>query len=78
MDAFTNLFYSYLSPPLGEAIDNGRGLVTGEPEIDEPLLVEALGSILTELDLLSVVLDELVIGREHVRDSTMGFEVGKI
>lgn len=44
-------------PPLGEAVDDGRGLVAGELEVDELLLVEALGGLLQKLNLSAVVLD---------------------
>lgn len=54
---------------------DGGSLVTGKVEVDEPLLVEALGGLLKELDLPAVILDKLVIGREHFSNTSLLLKV---
>ena len=60
------------SPPLGEAVVDGNGFMTGEAQIDEPLLVQALSRLLQQLYLPAVVLDKLVICGKYPRDAMLG------
>lgn len=53
-------------------------LMVGEAKVYKPLFIQPLGRLLQQFDLLSVVLDEVVIGGDNIGNPALGFDGGTV
>ena len=75
------LAHSYISntgqglflPSFRHAIHNFGVLMAGEAQVYKPLFIQPLSRFFQQFDLLSVVLDEVVIGEENIGNPTLVF-----
>ena len=63
-------------PPHGESIGNLDVLVTGEPEVNEPLAVEQTSSLLQQRNPPPIVLNQIIVGRRDVDHALLNRERG--
>ena len=64
-------------PPLRHAVRDFSVLIAGKAQVHEPLFIQPLGRLLQQFDLLSVILNQVVVGGENVGDAALNFNFRK-